>query len=173
MKAQSKQSPTQQPTGSLGEAIRERCKKSWANTKRVYKDGLKNPEGWLNLIVSLILLPCLVHHLFPVSWSLSMSFMVSGLAAIYCGYIFKHPFVLIIVCVGVVVASEAGRLLFAAGGQLKAGDYIGAPIMLAIAAYIWVWSNNLKKGDIPEEPQKRKSRPYTKTKQRRHKQQYV
>jgi len=109
-----------------------------------------------------------------MSWMLSISFLVSGLVAICCGYIFKSPFVLIIVCVGVVLGSEVGRLFLAAGGRLKAGDYIGASILVGLAVYIWVWSNNLKKGDIPEEePQKRRSGSPARTKQRRHKPRYA
>jgi hypothetical protein len=173
MKERFKESPTGRTTSQLRETVRTHWKRSWSNTKRVYKRSLKKPEGWLSLVIAVVLLPYLVRYLFPISWTLSISFLVSGLVAIYSGYIFKSPFVLIIVCVGVVLGSEAGRLFLAAGGQLKAGDYIGAAVILAFAVYVWVWSNNLKKGDIPEEPQKRKSRPFTETKQRRHKQQYV
>lgn len=145
----------------LIQKISEIAKKSWENSKSIHKKALKKSENRFLLGISIFLYFLISYALLSDDIKLGLSFLFSGGIAIYAGYIYKGTSTMLLVLIGVGLASTLIPSFFPAiKDSYTQRDYIGMIILILFGIFFWYYSSRLKKGDNPaleEEKDKQKS----------------
>jgi len=133
---------------------------SWQKARAAWRQGLKRRYSWVYIVSSVLLLPALTSYAFSSSWQLGLSFLWSAFIAIYFAYIFRHPFLLILVYVGVITGKEFIGLFVSAKDVALQGDLISASILVLLGIFLTVWANRIKSGEVFQDvtPKRRRDR---------------
>ncbi|MDO8751288.1 MAG: hypothetical protein Q7K03_09125 [Dehalococcoidia bacterium] len=126
-------------------------RKTWPSAKHGWSRGLRKRNSWIYIVAALLLFPYLTFYAFSYSWQYGISFIATGVVAVYYGYIFANPGMLVVAFVGVVLGAEATKLLFAAKNIALGGEILPALILVVVAVLLAVKAQTLKTGAIVED----------------------
>ncbi len=121
----------------------------YANYIKRHRSRLRNNENILRLFLAIFLLFIISRALLASDWRLGIFFIIAGTVAIWFGYIYRNRDVILLVLIGVVIGTIVTILAPDAWKAFKAGDYIGAAVIIGIMAYFYLKSRGLKKGKRP------------------------
>lgn len=126
-------------------------RKTWPKAKHSWRKGLGKPNSWIYVVAALFLFPYLTYYAFSYSWQYGLFFLMTGAVAIYYGYIFANPGMLIVAYVGVVLGSEATKLFFTARDIALGGEFLPALVLVGVAAFLTLKAQSMKTGQIVED----------------------
>jgi hypothetical protein len=123
-------------------------RETWPKASHGWSRGLRKQNSWIYVVATVFLFPLLIVYAFSYSWLYGISFLTTGIVAIYYGYIFATPLMLVVTYVGVIVGAEATKLLFAAKDIALVGEILPALIVIMVAVFLTVKAQAMKTGAI-------------------------
>ncbi len=125
---------------------------TWPGAKGNWKNGLSQPMSWMYIVWAVVLTWVLVPAGFELGFLPGMSFLGTAFSAWYFGYIFRDELAMIYVYLGVIFGGAAQGLLGDAFQASLAGQFLPALVLVIVVAYLWIWSERMKKSDFDWEP---------------------
>ncbi|MBN1160869.1 MAG: hypothetical protein JXA17_02830 [Dehalococcoidales bacterium] len=126
------------------------AKRSWENSKLIHRKALKKPDNRFLLGTAIVLYAIISYALLADDIKLGLSFLFYGGIAIYAGYIYKGTHTMLLVLIGVALASTLiPSFLPAVKDSFIQRDYVGMIILILFGIFFWYYSSRLKKGQIP------------------------
>ncbi|MBI2165180.1 MAG: hypothetical protein HYU29_02100 [Chloroflexi bacterium] len=133
------------------ELISRLARRTWPKAKHGWNRGLRKQNSWIYIVAAPISFLYLTFYALSYSWQYGISFIITGGVAIYYGYIFANPGMLVAAYVGVVVSAEVTKLLFTAKDIALGGELLPALILVVVAVFLAVKAQALKTGAIVED----------------------
>jgi len=120
------------------------------NFNKRHRKRLQKGENVLRLIISIFILYVFSKALLETDWRLGVSFIFTGLTAMWFGYVYRGREVMGLVLVGVIIGTLVTALAPDAWKAFSSGDLIGAAVIVGIMIYLYLISREYKKGRQPK-----------------------